>query len=182
MMTSNQKNISNNQTKDEDGELHTRPNKTQIKRDCDHLVGLGEDILKLKTDERESLNLPDELTEAVNTALKIKSRSGLKRQRLYIGKLIRSLDHEVIEAQVKKIQHRHDTNTAQFKRLEKWRDDLIDNNKAALNEVIQRYPSIDRQHINQLIRAAHQEKKNDKAPTASRKLFKYLHELEEKTL
>ena len=49
----------------------------------------------------------------------------------------------------------------------------------ALNEIIDFYPDVDRQHINQLIRAAIQEKKQDKAPAAARKLFKYLRELEE---
>ena len=126
-----------------------------------------------------SLHLPDELEQAVTTSLKIKSRSGLKRQRLYIGKLLRSIDSAAIETQLRKIQHRHDTNTAHFKRLEKWRDSLIDNDKTTLNEVISRYPEIDRQRINQLIRAAHQENQQNKPPAASRKLFKYLQELED---
>ena len=136
-------------------------------------------MLKLKTEELQSLDLPDEIDEAIHTALKIKSRSGLKRQRQYLGKLLRSVDYEALEEQVRKIQHRHDTNTAQFKRLEKWRDKLIENDKETLGEVISRYPDIDRQHINQLIRAAHQEHKNNKPPAASRKLFKYLRELED---
>lgn len=155
------------------------PSKSQLKRDSLHLIDVGEEILKLKPEDIRSLELPDELEAAIATALKIKSRSGLKRQRQYIGKLLRSMDSEHIETQLRKIQHRHDTNTAQFKRLEKWRDDLIDNNKETLNEIIACHPKVDRQHINQLIRAAHLEKKQDKAPTATRKLFKYLRELEE---
>ena len=162
----------------EEEPVYSGPSKSQVKRDCDHLVDLGEEILKLKPDEIKTLDLPDELKEAVTTALKIKSRSGLKRQRLYIGKLLRSLDNEEIEAQVKKVQHQHDTNTAHFKRLERWRDDLIANDKKTLNEVFNHFQHIDRQHINQLIRAAQQENKLEKTPTASRKLFKYLRELE----
>ena len=154
------------------------PSKSQLKRDSQHLVDVGEEILKLSRDDLLSLQLPDELTEAINTALKIKSRSGLKRQRLYIGKLLRSIDSESIEAQLRKIQHRHDTNTAHFKRLEKWRDNLIENHKETLNQIIAHYPEIDRQHVNQLIRAAQQEKQKNKPPAASRKLFKYLRELE----
>lgn len=171
-MTSNE---NNNETED----LYDGPSKSQLKRDSHHLVDVGEEILKLSKEDRESLPLGDELKEAINTALKIKSRSGLKRQRLYIGKLLRAMDSEAIEAQLRKIQHRHDTNTAHFKRLERWRDSLINNDKATLNEVITHYPGIDRQHINQLIRAAHQEKQHDKPPAASRKLFKYLRELED---
>ncbi len=155
------------------------PSKSQLKRESHHLIDIGEEILQLSREDSRSLDLPDELDEAIATALKIKSRSGLKRQRLYIGKLLRSMDSEDIEAQLRKIQHRHDTNTAQFKRLERWRDSLIENDKQTLNEVISRFPEVDRQHINQLIRAAHQEMKKEKPPAASRKLFKYLRELED---
>jgi len=178
MMNSESSNNASEQNNSEEDSYST-PSKSQVKRDCDHLVVLGEMVLTLKTEELNSLQLPDELYVAITTAHKIKSRSGLKRQRLYIGKLLRSIDHGDIESQVKKILHRHDTNTAQFKRLEKWRDLLIDNDKTSLDEIISRYPDIDRQHINQLIRAAHQEKKHEKPPAASRKLFRYLRELED---
>ncbi len=174
MMTTNQ-----NSENDNEEPLYDGPSKSQLKRDSQHMIDVGEEILKLSREDRDSLNMSDELEDAIATALKIKSRSGLKRQRLYIGKLLRAGDSEAIEAQLRKIQHRHDTNTAHFKRLEKWRDSLIDNDKATLNEVITHFPEIDRQHINQLIRAAHQEKKQDKPPAASRKLFKYLRELED---
>lgn len=175
MMTSDFNHEDSN--KDEDEFLG--PSKSQLKRDSLHLTDVGEEILKLKAEDRHSLELPDEIEEAFVTALKIKSRSGLKRQRQYIGKLLRSIDSEDIESRLRKIQHSHDTNTAHFKRLEKWRDELIENNKDTLNEVITRFPQVDRQHLNQIIRAAHQEKKQDKAPAASRKLFKYLRQLEE---
>jgi ribosome-associated protein len=169
----------NEQTIDEDEVIYDGPSKSQVKRECHHLLDVGDSILKLKPEEIRSLDLPTELEEAVATALKIKSRSGLKRQRQYIGKLLRSIDSADIEAKLNKIQHSHDTNTAQFKRLEKWRDNLVDNDKDTLNDVISRYPDIDRQHLNQLIRTAHQEKSQNKAPAAARKLFKYLRELEE---
>jgi len=163
-----------------DEEIYDGPSKSQLKRESHHLIDVGEEILKLCKEDIQSLDLPDEIEEAVTTALKIKSRSGLKRQRQYIGKLLRAIDSEAIEARLNKIQHRHDINTAQFKRLEKWRDELINNNKNTLNEIISRFQDIDRQHINQLIRAANQEKKQNKPPAASRKLFKYLRDLEDK--
>ncbi len=170
---------SNNYEDTDEETQYDGPSKSQLKRDSQHLIDVGEEILKLSQEDIRSLQLPDELSDAVTTALKIKSRSGLKRQRLYIGKLLRAMDSEEIETQLRKIQHRHDTNTAHFKRLEKWRDSLIDNDRATLNEVISHYPEIDRQHINQLIRAAHQEKQKNKPPAASRKLFKYLRDLED---
>lgn len=180
MSSNSNKSRSNNQIIELDDETDLGPSKSAVKRECHHLLDMGEEILKLTTEDRHSLELPENVEAAMLTALKIKSRSGLKRQRQYIGKLLRSVDSEAIETKLKKIQHRHDTNTAHFKRLEKWRDSLIDNDKETLNEVITHFPEIDRQQINQLIRAAQQEKKQNKAPAAARKLFKYLRDLEEK--
>jgi len=173
-MTSN----SDDPTIDDEQISHGRPNKTQIKRECNHLLDIGDEILKLKPDEISSLELSPDLEQAIQTALKIKSHRGFKRQRLFIGKLLRNTDNEAIELQLRKIQHLHDTNTAQFKRLERWRDNLIADDKNTLNEIITRYPDIDRQHINQLIRSAHQDQVKNKPPAAARKIFKYLRELE----
>ncbi len=164
---------------DDEEEIDYGPSKSQIKRECHHLLDVGDEILKLKAEEIRSLDLPAELEEAVTTALKIKSRSGLKRQRQYIGKLLRNMDSEDIENRLRAIQHRHDINTAAFKRLERWRDRLIDNDKNVLGEIIERHPDIDRQHINQLTRAARAEAAKDKPPVAARKLFKYLREVDE---
>ena len=158
---------------------HGRPNKSQLKRDAHHLLEVGDQIIGLSADDLDSMPLPGELREAVDIARKIKSNSGLKRQRQYIGKLLRNMEAGEIEAQLERILHRHDTNTAQFKRLERWRDQLIDNDSKAFEEVTARYPEIDRQHLNQLIRQAAKEQHHGKAPAASRKLFRYLRDMEE---
>lgn len=163
----------------EDDDISSGPSKSQIKRECHHLQDVGDEILKLKTEEIKSLELPAELEAAIATAVKIKSRSGLKRQRQYIAKLLRNMDSEVIETRLRTIKHRHDTNTAAFKRLERWRDKLVENDRDTLNEVIERFPEIDRQHLNQLIRAAHAEHLKNKPPAAARKLFRYLREVDE---
>jgi len=162
---------------EEDNGSH-RPNKTQLKRENDALQKMGEELISLKPDELNNMNLPDELDDAVRTARKIQSRSGLKRQRQYIGKIMRQIDSDAIKQQIEKIKHKHDVNTASFKRIEKWRDRLIENDKDALTEIIEHYPDIDRQHINQLIRLASKEAKQEKPPAAARKLFKYLRDLE----
>lgn len=155
------------------------PSKSQIKRECDAIQKLGEELIALKQNELDSMNLPDELDDAINTARKIKSRAGLKRQRQYIGKIMRQLDSDAIKKQLEKIQHRHDINSAQFRKLEHWRDRLLTDDKTALGEIIESYPEVDRQHINQLVRQAKREQQQEKPPASARKLFKYLRELQE---
>ena len=164
---------------DEDFEEELPPSKSQVKRDCDKLLKLGEDLLALNQQELDNMELPDELIVALRTARKIKSRAGLKRQRQYIGKIMRQIDNETIKKQLEQIKHKHDTNTSQFRKIEQWRDRLLNDDKTALSEIIETYPDIDRQHINQLIRQAKREQKQDKAPASARKLFKYLRDLQE---
>ena len=164
---------------DESLEEELPPSKSQVKRDCDALQKIGEDLIALKNSELDGMVLPEELDMAIRDARKLKSRSGLKRQRQYIGKVMRIIDHEDVERQLNKIKHKHDTNTAAFKKVEHWRDRLLDDGHDAVTEVINIYPNIDRQHINQLVRQAAQEKQKEKPPTAARKLFKYLQEIED---
>ena len=155
------------------------PSKSQEKRDCDALKKLGDDLVSLKQTDLDTMNLPETLLAAIHEARRIQSRSGLKRQRQYIGKIMRQTDADEIKKQFELIKHKHDTNTSQFRKVEQWRDRLLADDKTALNEIIDSYPDIDRQHINQLIRQAKQEQKLEKPPAAARKLFKYLRELSE---
>ena len=155
------------------------PSKSQLKRESEALQKLGEELLSLRTSDLDSMNLPDELDEAVRTARKIQSRGGLKRQRQFIGKIMRQIDSESVEKQLAVIKHKHDTNTAAFRKIEQWRDRLLNNDKTALTEIINSHPDIDRQHINQLVRHALREQVENKPPASARKLFKYLRDIEE---
>ena len=155
------------------------PSRSAAKREAQRFAAIADDILKLSPEDRQLLELPETIADAVELAFRVKGRSGHKRQRRLMAKLFRDMDSEDIEARLKKIQHRHDTNTVEFKRLESWRDRLVDKDKQALNEVIARFPEIDRQHVNQLIRVAVREKVQEKPPAAARKLFKYLRDLEQ---
>jgi len=151
--------------------------KSQRKRDCDTLQKTSDRLLKLKPEELALIDLPDELENALLEAHRIHSNSALKRQRQYLGKIMRTCDSENIENQLNSIIHRNDTNTAQFKKIERWRDRLIENDKEVLGEIIREHPALDRQHVHNLVRQAVKEAAADKPPAASRKLFKYLREI-----
>ena len=151
--------------------------KSQRKRNCDALQKISDRLLKLKPEELALIDLPAELEDALHEAQHIHSNSALKRQRQYLGKIMRTCDSDNIEHQLNSIIHRNDTNTAQFKKIEKWRDRLIENDKAVLGEIIREHPAVDRQHVHNLVRQAVKEASADKPPSASRKLFKYLREI-----
>jgi ribosome-associated protein len=151
--------------------------KSQRKRDCEALQKISDRLLKLKPEELALIDLPDELEDALHETHRIHSNSALKRQRQYLGKIMRTCDSDHIENQLNSIIHRNDTNTAQFKKIERWRDRLVENDSEVLGEIIREHPDLDRQHVHNLVRQAVKEASAEKPPAASRKLFKYLREL-----
>lgn len=153
--------------------------KSQKKRDSEAQQKISDKLLKLKPEELALIDLPAELEDALREAHRINSNSALKRQRQYLGKIMRSCDSKKIENQLNTIIHRNDTNTARFKKIERWRDRLLDNDKAVLGEIIQQHPELDRHHVHNLVRQAEREASSNKPPVASRKLFKYLREMTE---
>ncbi|UCB54733.1 MAG: DUF615 domain-containing protein [Thiotrichales bacterium] len=161
----------------DDGTEEEWISKSQKKRDCDARQKISDKLLKLSPEQLALIEMPVELEDALKEAHRLRSNSALKRQRQYLGKIMRTCDSAKIEQQLNQVLHRHDTNTAQFKKLEKWRDRLIENDKQVLGEIIRQFPHLDRHHVHNLVRQAAREASADKPPAASRKLFKYLREL-----
>ena len=153
--------------------------KTQMKQECDALQKLGEELIELKVEELNKFSLPDILHNAILEAHKIQARGGLKRQRQYIGKLMREVDAEAIRQQLHQIRHKDDLNNARFKRLEHWRDRIIEEGDKAINDLVEEYPAADRQYLRQLYRNSQKEKQLNKPPASFRLIFKYLRELAE---
>ncbi|MOA70302.1 hypothetical protein D3C78_1990880 [compost metagenome] len=56
---------------------------------------------------------------------------------------------------------------------------MIDGTDEVLEKFVQEYAEADRQQLRSLIRQAQHELKTNKTPTASRKIFKYIRELDE---
>lgn len=164
---------------DENGEWVS---KTKRKKECDAIQDLGEQLILLKDEELERFDLPDELHNAIIAAKKIRQRGALKRQKQFIGRLMRDVDAEQISQRLDDVRHKDDINNAHFKRIEKWRDRVIAEGDTAINELVQEYPQADRQHLRQLYRNAIQEQQHDKPPVAFRQIFKYIRELADKRI
>lgn len=59
-------------------------------------------------------------------------------------------------------------------KLELIRDELIEQGDSAINPLVDEYPTLDRQHLRNLIRAAQKEKQANKPPKNYREIFQYL--------
>lgn len=153
--------------------------KSQVKRELHALQDLGERLTTLKPEQLERLPLTDALRRALLDAPKHSAHIARKRHLQYIGKLMRDQDIDAILALFDQL----DTSTRQynerFHALEQWRDRLIEGGDTALEDFVRAYPDTDRQHLRGLIRHAQYERAHDKAPSAARKIFKYIRGLDE---
>ena len=75
-----------------------KPSKSARKREHLALQKLGEELLTLRDSDLRKIELDDDLLEAVLEARRIQSHGALRRQKKYIGKLMRGVDPEPIRA------------------------------------------------------------------------------------
>lgn len=73
-----------------------QPSKSEKKRQSIKQQKLGEDLIKFSKEELNKLNLPAALAEAIEAYKSMKDNEAKRRQRQFIGKLMRSLETETI--------------------------------------------------------------------------------------
>lgn len=83
----------------------TKPSKSARKREYLALQKLGEELITLKQSDLYSLPLDDDLRLAVTEARQIKARGALRRQKQYIGKLMRHIDPKPLRSELAKLRH-----------------------------------------------------------------------------
>lgn len=153
-----------------------RPSRSQLKREVEALQVLGEQLMELSVDTLKKFDLPENLLTALLEAKRITANGAIRRQRQYIGKLMRSVDPAPIEAQLRIIRGENDQHTAWLHRLERWRDRLLDDD-GALDDLLDDYAVPDLQALRQAIRNARRERAEGKPPKAYRQIFQTLKEL-----
>jgi len=156
-----------------------KKSKSQVKRELHDLEKLGERLAKLAPSQIRNMDLPEELKKALLFAQTITTRSAGKRQRKYIGALMRNVDTESVQRVLAHIDGEHNAETLHFQEIELLRDDLVAHNQEALEDLLNRYPQTDRQRLMQLVRGARKESELGKPPKSYRLLFAYLRELTE---
>jgi len=80
-----------------------KPSKSARKREYLALQKLGEELLTLRKADLLAIELDEDLRDAVLEARQIKSRGALRRQKQYIGKLMRRIDLEPLRTALAKV-------------------------------------------------------------------------------
>lgn len=151
--------------------------RAQQKREAEALQALGETLIRLPGGQLAQIPLPDNLRAAVEAARGIGSRGALRRQRQYIGKLMRDVDARPIHGALARLRQTDAATAAQLHRAEAWRDRLLTEGDAAINGLIETAPHADRQHLRRLVLAARRERTEARPPRHARELFRYIREL-----
>ncbi|PMO69833.1 ribosome biogenesis factor YjgA [Vibrio splendidus] len=152
--------------------------KTEMKTDMDALQKLGEELVELKPSTLDKFPLSEDLAQAIKDAQRFKNEAK-RRQLQYIGKVMRNVDPEPIQAALDKIRNKHSQATVELHKLEQLRDRVVAEGDAAISDVMEMYPEADRQRLRQLARQANKEKSANKPAKSSREIFQILKELKQ---
>ena len=170
----NEKNRTPKLTQAEEG-----PSKSELKRQMTERQKLAEVLATLSSDALKTIPMDEAIKVAIAQTHQIKSFEAIRRHKQYLGKLMRFLEQEELDA----IQNRLDAiqgvskaETAKLHYLEGYRDRLIADD-AAFTKMIEQYPDMDIQNMRTLIRNARKEKEQNKPPKAYREIFRVLKEM-----
>ena len=162
---------------DETGEFFS-PSRSQNRRDALDVLELAETLAGLSAAQLARLPIPDELMPHIRETQRITSYGARKRQTAFLAKQMRKRDDAEIDAirdAMSKDGEAARRETAALHRVEALRDALLGfEGDAAMTELLAEHPHADRQHLRQLVRNAHEERKRNKPPRAFRELFREL--------
>jgi len=148
----------------------TEQSRTDLKRESTELQKIGEDLLDLRTDLLARLDLSDKFKDAIAEAKRITNFEGKRRQMQYIGKMMRKLEPEQLEAVRAALSEQANGSAADqllFHQAEVWRDRLI-NDEDAAGQWINTHPRTDTQQLRALIRQARKDAVPEKPGAALR--------------
>jgi len=156
--------------------------KTEQKKAMERLQALGERLAELRTERLKKMPITETLFVALEDLKRLKSMEAVRRQKQYIGRLMRDEDEEAILNILNPL-----ANPAINRQMEVLLERLLTQGDPAINDAVRKYPAAERHTLRQYVRAALKEQQTiaemteelqaaaDK--TARRKLLTYLREV-----
>ena len=145
------------------------PSKTRRKRDAEALQALGEDLAELPGEVLATLGLPDRLLQALEEYGRISSHEARRRQRQFIGKLMRDVDPAPLQAFLDARRRPAREAARLFRLSERWRDRLVAEGEPALQAFFAACPGLDVAVLSAAVTAAREGRSG-----ASKRLFRLI--------
>lgn len=156
------------------------PSRTQQRGEALEIRSLAEKLVALPAAQLARLPIPDDLMPHIVETQRITSHIAHKRQLQFLAKQMRREEDEVLEAIRDAMDEGGEAarrETALLHRAEQWRDRLLAGGDQALADLLDEFPTADRQKLRQLVRNAVEEKAKNKPPRAFRELFRELRDV-----
>ncbi|MBA6382394.1 DUF615 domain-containing protein [Colwellia sp. BRX10-6] len=149
--------------------------KSEVKREMIQLQIFGQSLIDLSKHQRSKIPFTEEIKDALILADKIKNKhEALRRHVRHLARILSESDLEPIKHALDVMANKHQQETAKFVKLEKMRDDAIDEGNDFVEALLNEHESMERQKLRQLIRQAAKEKKAEKLGKYYKELFDYL--------
>ncbi|MEG2976158.1 MAG: ribosome biogenesis factor YjgA [Comamonas sp.] len=143
--------------------------KTDLKREMDALQDLGKELMTLRSDLFKRLQISDQLIDALAEAKRITNFEGKRRQLQYVGKLMRKLTDEQLNAVKQAMDEQRNGSPSEKMSVqvsEQWRDRLVVED-GALAIWLEHFPETDVQQLRSLIRQSRKDIEKAKEQAAA---------------
>ena len=157
-------------------ELREAPSKTRRKREMHELQALGGALVALEPARLASIDLPEQLAEAIRFARTLRAHEARRRQMQYIGRLMRNVDDAPIRDALARAAVGPARERARFARVERWRERILDE-ADGLQAFVDAHPTASRERLSDLAVAARGERARSGRPHSYRALFRELERL-----
>jgi len=152
--------------------------KSQRKREANELLELAKKLIAMPEPRLKRMPMDQALRDGVEFARSIKAHGARKRQLMTVGKMLRQRDNDELLDAVQNFDQKNRQINARFHHIETWRDRLLEGDDQVLSGLLEQVSDANVQSLRQLIRNAKKQAKLGKPPSASRKLFKLLREMD----
>lgn len=133
--------------------LDNEESKSQRKRRMTELQDIGEQLLTLNERQLSQIELPDRLRAALHEYQRLPNRhEARRRQRQFIGKLMRGSDHETIRQSLERLLAPSQEQTRRSQEIERWGQRLLDGDEDDIQAFLERYPTAERQPLRAVVR------------------------------
>ena len=145
-----------------------KPSKSSRKREAVALQALGEELTRQSRANLERLSLDPVLREAVEAYRRLSKRLAQRRQLRFIGRLMRDTDADAITAALAALKGGSLEQKQRDRWVEQWQARLTEEGDAALTELVEAFPEVNRQALRSLVRHFVKEPENERARRALR--------------
>ena len=140
------------------------------------LQSLGAALVALDPARVASLDLPDDLAEAIRFSHTLRTHEAQRRHMQYIGRLMRDVDDAPIRAALARLREGPARERARFAQIERWRERILDE-PTGLEAFVEAHPDAPHERLTALAAGARDERARQAAPHHYRALFRELQRL-----